>query len=61
MNQKIYRFDSIQELQESVDKKIKDLNDKIDLIFMPGMFDLGVIMLLFVICFIIHTQQLRSF
>ena len=30
MNQKIYRFDSIQELQESVDKKIKDLNDKID-------------------------------
>jgi hypothetical protein len=30
LNQKIYRFDSIQELQESVDKKIKDLNDKID-------------------------------
>ena len=31
MNQKISRFDSIQELQESIDKKIKDLNDKIDL------------------------------
>jgi hypothetical protein len=30
LNQKIYRFDSIQQLQESVDKKIKDLNDKID-------------------------------
>ncbi len=31
MNQKISRFDSIQELQESVDKRIKDLNNKIDL------------------------------
>ena len=31
MNQKISRFDSIQELQESVDKKIKELNNKIDL------------------------------
>ena len=31
MNQKISRFDSIHELQESVDKKIKDLNSKIDL------------------------------
>ena len=31
MNQKISRFESIQELQESVDKRIKDLNNKIDL------------------------------
>ncbi len=31
MNQKISHFDSIQELQESVDKRIKDLNNKIDL------------------------------
>ncbi len=31
MNQKISRFDSIQELQESVDKRIKDINNKIDL------------------------------
>jgi len=31
LNQKIYRFDSILELQESVDEKIKDLNSKIDL------------------------------
>ena len=31
MNQKISRFDSILELQESIDKRIKGLNDKIDL------------------------------
>jgi uncharacterized protein YdcH (DUF465 family) len=31
LDQKISRFDSIQELQESVDKRIKDLNNKIDL------------------------------
>ena len=31
MNQKISRFDSILELQESIDKRIKDINDKIDL------------------------------
>jgi len=31
LNQKILRFDSIQELQESIDKKIKELNNKIDL------------------------------
>ena len=31
MNQKISRFESIQELEESVDKRIKDLNNKIDL------------------------------
>ena len=30
MNQKILRFDSIQELQESIDLRIKDLNNKID-------------------------------
>ncbi len=31
MNQKISRFDSIHELQESLDKRIKDINNKIDL------------------------------
>jgi len=30
LNQKILRFDSIQELQESIDLRIKDLNNKID-------------------------------
>jgi hypothetical protein len=31
LNQKILRFDSIQELQESIDKRIKEINNKIDL------------------------------
>ena len=31
MHQKIFRFNSIQELQESIDKQDKELNDKIDL------------------------------
>ncbi len=31
MHQKIIRFNSIQELQESIDKQAKELNDKIDL------------------------------
>jgi len=31
LNQKIFRFNSIQELQESIDKQAKELNNKIDL------------------------------
>jgi len=31
LHQKIIRFNSIQELQESIDKQVKELDDKIDL------------------------------
>ena len=31
MNQKISRFDSIQELQESIDKRINDIDNKLEI------------------------------
>ena len=60
LSNKMDWFREIKSISFDWNDRIVDLFSKIELIFMPDIFNLGVIKFIFVIFCIIHTQQLRS-